>query len=150
MVVRSFEKDDESDFLRLCENFYSSGATTRGYNEELAKKTFFQVMSKHENLWGFFIINKDNESVAGYSLITTYWCNEDGGNVVIIDELYIEPGNRKKGLAQEFIKWIEEKFKDDAVAVTLEVITTNTIAKDLYAKVGYKEDGFQVLTKRLK
>jgi len=47
------------------------------------------------------------------------------------------------------LDWIEKEFRGKAVSITLEVLTTNTAAKHLYAKLGYAEDGFQVLTKRL-
>lgn len=149
MTVRSLEKSDRSTFMRLCEDFYDSGATSRGYIKEIAAKTFDYLMCKHENLWGYIMEDKDSSEAVGYTLITSYWCNEDGGNVIILDELYINSELRHKGYGRQFMDWIEAEFKDRAVSITLEVLTTNTAAKQLYAKLGYAEDGFQVLTKRL-
>lgn len=150
MYVRCMEPDDKNAFLILSEKFYSSGATNRSYNKELSEKTFEQVIKKHENLWGYLMLDKVTEEVLGYALVTSYWCNEDGGNVIILDELYIDETNRHKGYAKKFMEWIEKEFKEDAVSITLEVITTNIGAKLLYAKEGYAEDGFEILSKRLK
>ncbi len=149
MKVREIEKGDEDVFLSLCKDFYESGATNRGYDKGLSEKTFEYLMSRHENLWGYLLEDIDTNEPVGYALLTSYWCNEDGGNVIILDELYIAPTNRHKGYGSQFLDWIENEFKDKAVSITLEVVTTNTIAKNLYAKLGYAEDGFEVLTKRL-
>jgi len=150
MYVRCIEPDDKDAFLLLNEKFYDSGATNRGYNKELSEKTFEQLLKKHENLWGYLMLDKITEEVIGYALVTSYWCNEDGGNVIILDELYIDETNRHKGYAKQFMEWIEKEFREEAVSITLEVITTNIAAKLLYAKEGYYGDGFEVLTKRLK
>lgn len=149
MYVRSLQKQDEQLFLQLNEKFYSSGATLRGFDRDLTLKTFEQVTSKHENLWGYFIVDKDTEKEVGYALVTSYWCNEDGGNIIILDELFIDTVNRHKGYAKQFMDWVEQEFAGKAVSITLEVVTTNIIAKELYTKAGYAEDGFEVMTKRL-
>lgn len=149
MYVRFIEKGDQTDFLSLNEEFYSCGATQRGYDESISLKTFNQVVSRHENLWGYMLVDSDTSLSLGYALVTSYWCNEDGGNVIILDELYISQKGRNKGYAKKFMEWLENEFKDEAVSITLEVVTTNTAAKQLYAKEGYSEDGFMVLTKRL-
>jgi ribosomal protein S18 acetylase RimI-like enzyme len=150
MIVREFEPEDRSLFLDLCRDFYvSSSATVRSYSEDIAKKTFERVMDRHENLWGFMLIDADTDTAIGYSLITSYWCNEEGGNVLVLDELYIAPGNRKKGYASMFMEWVEEHYRGQAVAITLEVLTTNLAACSLYKKEGFEEDGYTTYTKKL-
>jgi len=149
MTVRSLEESDRCTFMKLCEDFYNTGATSRAYVEGIASKTFDYLMSKHENIWGYIMEDKEASDAVGYALITSYWCNEDGGNVIILDELYIDPALRHKGYGMQFLDWIEAEFKGRAVSITLEVLTTNTAAKQLYAKLGYAEDGFQILTKHL-
>lgn len=149
MIIRPMTKDDKDDFYELCKEFYSSGATARGYDEAVTEKTFNYLMHQHENLWGYIIFDKELEKAVGYALVTSYWCNEDGGNVVILDELYIAPVDRHKGYAQALMRFVEEEFTGKAVSITLEVVTTNIAAKSLYAKFGYAQDGFEVLTKKI-
>ncbi len=149
MLVKPFDKSEEALFLKLCKDFYNSGSTLRPFNEELSKKTFERVLDHHENLWGYFIIRKDSEAVIGYSLITSYWCNEEGGTILILDELYIDPDDRHKGYASQFMEWLQKEYKDKAVAITLEVLTSNQHAQNLYIKEGFKCDGFTTMTKNI-
>lgn len=149
MVVRDLEEEDEETFLQLCREFYEAKATLHYFCETAARKTFNRIMEKHENLWGFLIYDKESLKTIGYSLITSYWCNEEGGNVLIIDEIYISPDYRHKGHACMFMDWLSSRFSGEAVSVTLEVLTTNQTAKALYEKEGFTPDGFVTYTKYL-
>lgn len=92
MHVRYFSESDKEIFLELCREFYNSHATLRPYDESVAEKTFRHVIDHHENLWGYLIYeSEESDSAAGYALLTTYWCNEEGGNVLLLDELYTVP-----------------------------------------------------------
>ena len=137
MLVKQFDADSEQLFLTLCRDFYSSGSTLRPFNEELSKKTFERVLDHHEN-------------VIGYALITSYWCNEEGGTVQILDELYIDPDDRHQGYASEFMEWLQKEYKGQAVSITLEVLTSNQRAQNLYKKEGFEFDGFATMTKEIK
>lgn len=147
MKIKPITENDEQVFLLLNKEFYNSNATKRGYSEELSKKTFNQLISKHENLWGYFILHED--VIIGYSLISSYWCNEEGGNIIILDELYVNSDYRHHGYGKAFLKWIENEFRDKAVCIDLEVLSTNIIAKHLYAEDGLVEDGFITLSKKI-
>lgn len=135
--------------MQMCSRFYEGNATLHKFDEATARKTFRCINEKHENLWGFMILEKDTEKPAGYSLVTSYWCNEEGGNVLIIDEIYISPEFRHKGYGRLFMDWLQEHFKDTAVSVTLEVLNDNQCAKSLYEKEGFFPDGFVTYTKTL-
>lgn len=150
MLVRYFEKTDLETFKQMCEEFYSSHATIRAYDQNLTKKTFERVMDHHENLWGVLLIDADMDLPIGYALISSYWCNEDGGDIIILDELYINPINRNKGYATQFMRWLENEFHDKAVAITLQVLTTNEVAKKLYNKIGFMSEGFEQMIKEIK
>ncbi len=150
MIVRYFEKGDLELFKEMCRAFYSGGATSRGYDELLTVKTFDRVMDHHENLWGVILVDNDLQMPVGYALISSYWCNEDGGDVIILDELYINPINRNKGYATAFLNWLEDEFSDRAVAITLQVLTTNEVARKLYDKIGFMSEGFEQMIKEIK
>ncbi|MDY4187299.1 MAG: GNAT family N-acetyltransferase [Candidatus Borkfalkiaceae bacterium] len=149
MIIREFKKSDETEFLRLCGEFYSSDSTLKPFCINVAKTTFGRVMEKHENLWGYLFCDGETNEPIGYALVTSYWCNEEGGNVLVLDELYICPTSRHHGYGDKFLKWIEQKFKGKAVAITLEVLTTNQSAQSLYKKDGLVPDGFVTYTKSI-
>ena len=147
MLVKTITEKEEEIFLKMNEKFYTSEATKRGYDEGLSKKTFNYLMSKHENLWGYFIMHDEN--IIGYALITSYWCNEEGGSVIILDELFIDNEYRHHGNGKMFLSWLEKEFKGKATSVSLEVLSTNLIAKKLYTEEGLVEDDFITLSKKI-
>ena len=83
-------------------------------------------------------------------MLTSYWCNEEGGEIIILDELYIRPEYRNHGYAKRLISWAEKHFKERAVEMTLEVLGNNERAIDLYAAMGFRPDGFTTMTRKLK
>lgn len=147
MTVRAITSNDKEEFLKQVESFYGCHATLRDYDEELTLKTFNYLMSKPQNSWGYFIMNEIG--IVGYALVTSYWCNEEGGCVLILDELFIDSEYRHHGYGKEFLLWLEKEFKNKAVGIDLEVLSTNTEAKKLYASDGLFQDGFVTLSKRL-
>ena len=141
MHVRYFSESDKEIFLELCREFYNSHATLRPYDESVAEKTFRHVIDHHENLWGYLIYeSEESDSPAGYALLTTYWCNEEGGNVLLLDELYIRPEYSHMGYAKRFMHLMQEKFKNLAVSVKMEVLTRIERATSLYRKEGFDPD----------
>ncbi|HKL93951.1 MAG TPA: GNAT family N-acetyltransferase, partial [Clostridia bacterium] len=144
-----FDKYDRETFKELCYEFYQSNTIIRDYDESIANLTFDRVLDHHENLWGFFIMDKETDKTAGYALVTSYWCNEEGGDIIVLDELYIAPEHRNKGYGTSFMEWVEEFYRDKAVSITLEVLTTNINACHLYCKEGYVPDGYITYTKKL-
>ena len=131
----------------MCNEFYSSHATKKPFNEITARATFDRVIEKHENLWGYLFTDSQSGESIGYALVSAYWCNEEGGNILVLDELYICPTSRHHGYGGAFLKWLEEQFKDKAAEITLEVLTTNQDAKSIYQKDGLEPDGFVTYTK---
>lgn len=149
MRVREFIREDKKAFLELCERFYESGSTVLGFNKAIAEKTFLRVLDHHENLWGYLFTDEDTGSLVGYALTTSYWSNEEGGDVIVLDEIYIDPVNRHKGYAHIFMNWLDEHFCD-AAAITLEVLESNTRACKFYEKAGFKPDGYISYSKKIK
>jgi len=141
MIVKEFSKDDKDPFLFLCEGFYNSHAVLRKYDRGMAEKTFQRIIDGHENLWGYLFFDKETEAAVGYALVTSYWSNEEGGEVIVLDEIFLSPACQGKGYATAFMKWLDEHFTD-AAAITLEVLKANRHARKFYEKIGFKPDGF--------
>lgn len=149
MIVRKFDSKEKDIFIKLCEEFYSSHSTIQPFNVLLATTTFNRVLENHENLWGYFIIDSATMVYVGYALVSSYWCNEEGGNILVLDELYISPNSRHHGYGSKFLEWLEHEFKGKSVEITLEVLKTNQDARSLYKKDGLVPDGFITYTKKI-
>jgi GNAT superfamily N-acetyltransferase len=79
--------------------------------------------------------------LAGYALLCSFWSNELGGEVCIIDELFIAPSARGRGAATELVQGLCERrwpWFRDAVAVELEVTPSNARARQLYERLGFR------------
>ena len=94
-------------------------------------------LSKNPNR-GRIVVFEEGKAVIGYAILIPYWSNEYGGNVLHIDELYVKPEHRGRGIATRFIKQIL-RSKQGTVAFQLEVTPTNTRAKNYYGKLGFRK-----------
>ncbi len=150
MKIETFKKKDKYRFIELCKEFYNSDSTLRPFSEKSAILTFERVLERHENLWGYMFVDKTTGEDVGYALVSSYWCNEEGGNIIVLDELYISPKSRHNGYGSYFFDWLINNGKKFAKAITLEVLTTNLSAQSLYIKEGLMPDGFVTYTKELK
>ena len=90
-----------------------------------------------------------NHIIVGYSLLVFYWSNELGGNVIFIDELFIQASDRRQGIATQFFAWLEQLFTTQAQAFALEATPANTRARALYQKLGFNPYKNKLLLKRL-
>jgi ribosomal protein S18 acetylase RimI-like enzyme len=77
------------------------------------------------------------------------WSNEMGGNVAFVDELYVMPGARRRGIARGLFEFVERERLFGAVAVALEVSPGNEGAWKLYESLGFEKRPFASVVKRL-
>jgi ribosomal protein S18 acetylase RimI-like enzyme len=78
---------------------------------------------------------------AGYSLVVPFWSNELGGEVLVIDELYVAPSYRSQGEATKLIEALAAGTVDAVprpVALALEVAPDNARARRLYERLGFR------------
>ena len=87
----------------------------------------------------------------GYIIVTFGWSVEFGGMDGFIDELYIRPGVRKRGIASETLQSLPRALGDAGLkALHLEVDTENETAQRLYARAGFaRRDKYQLMTRKL-
>lgn len=87
----------------------------------------------------------------GYVVITFGWSVEYGGLDAIIDELFIRPGVRRRGIASEALVALPRALAGGGLrAIHLEVDKTNENALKLYSRAGFQQrDAFTIMSKRL-
>jgi len=78
----------------------------------------------------------------GYALLISCWSNELGGEVCIVDELFVAPRYRGGGLATELFAVLgcseQSLLPEMPIALALEVNPSNTRAKALYERLGFR------------
>jgi diamine N-acetyltransferase len=92
-----------------------------------------------------------SEKPAGYVVLMLGYSFEFRGRDAFIDELYIEPEFRRRGLGRRAMEFVEEKARALNVnALHLEVDRGNDPAVELYRRTGYADHGWHLMTKWLR
>ena len=97
---------------------------------------------------GRIVLFEEGLSLRGYALLVPYWSNEFGGPLVVVDELFVTPEARNRGIATSFFRFLGEQKPFDAVALALEVSPGNTRALRLYQSLGFARRHNSLLTYR--
>lgn len=91
------------------------------------------------------------KSPIGYIVITFGWSLEFGGLDAIIDELYIRPGVRGRGIASEALVAVPRALAGGGLrAIHLKVDKNNAKAVKLYSRAGFsKREDYLFMSNRL-
>lgn len=86
---------------------------------------------------------------AGYFVVTFGYSLEFGGRDAFVDELFVLPAARGRGLGTQALALAEEVCREAGVrALHLEVEFENPGAKRLYARTGYYEHTRHLMTRK--
>ena len=78
----------------------------------------------------------------GYLIVCFGWSVELGGLDGFLDELYVRPKVRGRGIASEMLSRAARSLAEAGVmSLTLEVDHDNTSAQSLYSRLGFKDRG---------
>jgi GNAT superfamily N-acetyltransferase len=138
---------DEDGVFALMRAFY---AEERIVLRDDAARAALREMLRNPQLGRAFLLRNAaaSENAHGGYIVTAFWHNlEFGGRVVVLDELYLAPALRGRGLGRMSIGFVREWAKGNgAVAVRLEVNHHNKRAKELYLKAGFGDDRRDIMT----
>ena len=129
-------------------NLYSNdGQEPNDYmSREKIRPTLNRVLTHPDHLR--IEVFKEQNQLIGYALLYSFWSNEYGGMVLNLDELYVMPLFRSRGISSLYIQSLKEK-SHDYVLLTLEVMPGNEKAKALYTRLGFKENKRTFMNKKV-
>ena len=125
---------DRELYVSLAKAFYSTDAVFQPIPEKHFNDTFDELM--RSDIYTFCRILEHEGTPAGYALMSRTYSQEAGGMAVWIEEIYILPEYRGKGLGSVFFSWLFETYP--APRYRLEVEPENEAAMHLYKKLGFK------------
>lgn len=135
MNLESAEPKNTDDLLSMMGDFFYmfQYPFDRETREEQIKKLFTQKD------WGHLFIFREGDQDAGYLMLAFGYSFEFGGRIGFIDELYIKPDFRGKGLGKIILKQLKEKMEGIGLAsLRLEVEQYNQQAIRLYESEGFE------------
>ena len=92
---------------------------------------------------------REHGFVIGYVVLTLGYSIEYGGRDAFIDDLYLVPKARGRGLGGHVLDFVEDQAVALGVqALHLEVEVGNARAQELYRRSGFTESGRRLLSKR--
>ena len=95
-------------------------------------KSLLMEFLENESLGKGWLILNDAELI-GYVILTFVFSFEYKGRIAFLDELYISPAGRGKGIGKQTVDFIREQALDLSINVIyLEIEGHNTIAQNLY------------------
>jgi GNAT superfamily N-acetyltransferase len=145
-TIRSATLDDIPILVDLMQEFHAEADYS--VDRESASASFAALLSD-DSRGTVWILFHDAEP-AGYVVLTIRFGMEYGGLDGFIDDLFVRPAHRRKGLGRAALKALfAECERRSVLAVHVEAGRDNVAAMALYGSYGLRDNGRQMLTVRL-
>jgi GNAT superfamily N-acetyltransferase len=134
--MRRAHRDDIPTLLSLMSEFYAES----GYklDHALAERAFAAILS--DERLGFVWLIDEETKIVGYVVLTLRFGMEYGGLIACLDDLFVVPKNRNKGLSTAALIEVRDFCKISGIrAITVEVGSSNGPAQVVYRRVGLIE-----------
>lgn len=133
-MFRKITKNDWELYRHYVDIFYHTDAVNAPVPEENYRATFDEMMRGDAYVTGYIFECEDTP--CGFALLSKTFSQEAGGVSVTIEEIYIDPDYRSRGLATEFFDWL--KSQPGIMRLRIEVEDDNIGAKRLYERMGFE------------
>ena len=121
----------------MSDAFYQTDAVEFSPPRRHFEQSFENVMGGNPYQRGYIIETEEGEP-AGYGLTFVSYLNELGGLMYTLDEIFIKPEFRGRGLGTDYIRAIEDLNRGTAAVFRLESEDSNAGAIKLYRRLGYE------------
>lgn len=135
LTFRDMTLDDRDTVLPMVDAFYRSNAVDHPVPREIVERSFLAAAGNEPLLRGTPIFEEGR--LAGYLYVTLCYSAEVGGTCVFIEEVYLLPEFRGRGLGRQVLEWIFTQYPDSR-RFRLEVTQMNQGAAHLYEKCGFQ------------
>lgn len=134
IAMRPANVNDIPILVELMTNFYAEA----GYELEKARAAgAFADILANERL-GYVWIIQDGSDDAGHLVVTFRYAMEYGGILACLDDLYVRPASRNKGLGVAAVTGLKEFCVLKGIkAMTVEVGHDNRPAQTVYRRAGF-------------
>ena len=135
MIIRQMIESDRGIVMDMMRVFYRSPAVLSEGSDIIFSSDIDACVGDSPYAEGF--VFEEGGNAAGYGMIAKSFSTEFGKPCIWIEDLYILPEHRGKGVASAFIQSIKCKYPD--AVVRLEVEEENLRALAVYRRNGMQE-----------
>lgn len=140
---RKATQNDKEIYFEMSRDFYASGVTNSLIDDNGREKFWKEILSGE--IVKAYILELDGKC-AGYAVCCLSASQEACGRLLWLDELYIKPEHRGKGIGKKFFAYLEDC--GDYEYIRLEVEKDNARALKLYKSLGYADAEYLSLYKK--
>lgn len=145
---RRARPDEEDALLELMRAYYAEDGYP--FREHGARAALARLLREPER-GAVFVAEQDDSPIGGYAVLTVGYSLEYLGLDAFVDELYLTPAFRGRGLSRGALAALEAECLARGVgALHLEVERDKAIALDLYRRRGFVDHDRFLMTKRLR
>jgi GNAT superfamily N-acetyltransferase len=127
---------DITTLVAFMAEFYAE--SDYGLDQQLAEKAFAAILS--DERLGYVWLIDDEAKVVGYVVLTLRFGMEYGGLMACLDDLFVVPQSRNKGLSTAALVQVRDFCKSIGVrAITADVSHSNGSAQRVYRRLGLVE-----------
>ena len=134
MEIKAMTAAHGAAVMKMMKEFYASPAVLSNGSEEIFRNDIAACVSDNPFLEGY--VFAEEERLLGYAMVASTFNCEYGRPCKWIEDLYILPDCRGKGVGGAFLTYIAEKYPD--CLLRLEVEEENEGAVALYKRHGFE------------
>ncbi len=135
IMIRPININDRDIFIKFADMFYHTDAVSHTIPIEHHENSFDFMLQDNDYMFAY-MLQLDDDTPVGYALLSKSYSNEAGGFVLWLEEFFILPEYRGRGLGTQFLDFLKVLSKDYA-RVRLELEPDNVKAKKLYSTIGF-------------
>ena len=144
--IRQATANDESVLLPMAEAFHRED----GHPLAASGPQTIRALLAGSPLGRIFLIESASGGAIGYFALCFTMSLEFGGLVVILDDFYLQPGSRGRGVGAKLLGEIETLARGwQAVQIFLEVEDANQRARQFYERHGFRARHRGMMDKQL-
>ncbi len=135
-MIRAMKKSDAECVLDMMRIFYRTDAVLSDGSEEIFRNDIENCVNDNPYLEGYVFTSDDGSIIFGYAMAAKSFSTEFGKPCIWIEDIYVKPEYRGRGIGKHFLDFIDKKYAD--CILRLEVEPQNETAVHVYKKCGYE------------
>ena len=135
MEFRKMELRDKGAVLDMMTVFYASPALLHKSPREVLERDIDDCVGECPFIEG--VVFEEHGQLVGYAMMSMGYSTEYGGISVMLEDLYVLPEHRGKGIGSAFLRHLAFSLRGRAVRLRLEVEPSNHRAIAVYQKCGF-------------